>query len=119
MFGMTAIALAIAPLLWVAIQSGQKNESQTLAMTFADAMVAEYRVAFPTLADTTKTCANVQGFSTTSTAPAGSGLTASTTQVTCPTAYPGAAKVTVNVYQGAASGTPVATLATEVMVAAA
>lgn len=119
MFGMTAIALAIAPLLWAATQSGLKNESETMAVAFADAMVAEYRVAFPTLADTTKTCTNVTGFSPTSVAPGGSGLTTSTPQVSCPADYPGAAKVTVKVYQGAASGTPVVTLATEVMVAAA
>lgn len=119
MLALGVISLALAPLLWMSIQSSQGNRSQTMAMAFADAQVAEFRAVFPTQSDNSKTCAAAQVFVPSVSAPTGSDLVSAAPEVVCPSAYPGSARVTVKIYQGSVTGVPVATVVTEVLVASA
>lgn len=111
------LALALLPLALQATTLSADNRDRASANTFASGRLASVRAAFPDTAATT--CAAVRGSGATGVAdPAGSRLVADVVVASCPTTYPSALTVRVDIRNLAASSpsTIITTISTKVVV---
>ncbi|MCM3697667.1 prepilin-type N-terminal cleavage/methylation domain-containing protein [Microbacterium oleivorans] len=112
------IAMAILPLAVQATTLSAGNRDRVAANAFASSELAAMRARFPD--EAANSCAAVRAAATTTVDPADTGLVARSSAASCPTAYPAALTVTVDVRDPAASDPAAAlvTMATKIVVTA-
>ena len=112
---LATMALGLLPLLVGSARLSAANRDLVAAASFSNARLAELKDAFPDSADTS--CAALTARKAMNVAdPAGTGLRASVDIASCPTVYPAAVVVSVNVWR-AAGANPLVTLTTQIVVA--
>ncbi|MFI8594780.1 prepilin-type N-terminal cleavage/methylation domain-containing protein [Microbacterium sp. NPDC078428] len=118
MFLVAILALALLPLLMTGTRTSDTNRSLVAATAFASAQLAPIRADFAPH-ELATTCTSVQSAAVTARpGPSGSGLLADVLVSGCPGEYPGTVTVTAIAYASASPGSPLATVATRIVVSA-
>ncbi len=119
MFLLAVLALALLPLLVGATRTSVVNKSLTSSTAFANAQLAPIKAAYPNDSTTSSCAALTTAYNNKTTVdPSGSGLQATISVGTCPSApFPATVTVTVTVVKTASPSTILTSLPTKLLVA--